>query len=87
MSYYTETNSFHRYTTGYVDRAPTTSVVVGHPVVIGGGINQTLWADVWIEVVKISDSGALPGELDRLVESLLAQGLTSGQGVGSYAYY
>jgi hypothetical protein len=41
----------------YVDRVALTSVVVGHPVVIAGGNNASLWTEVFIEVVKISDEG------------------------------
>ena len=47
----------------YVDRADAINVTMGHPVLIGGGRNQSLWPDVFIEVVKLSDS-ANPGQSD-----------------------
>ena len=40
----------------YVDRANVTNVTMGHPVVISGGRNQSLWPLIFIEVVRLSDS-------------------------------
>ena len=40
----------------YVDRASVTNVTMGHPVVIAGGTNQSLWPLIFIEVVRLSDS-------------------------------
>jgi hypothetical protein len=40
----------------YVDRANSTNITIGHPVVISGGRNQSLWPQVFIDVVKLSDS-------------------------------